>query len=183
MKNRNGFTLLESMVAFAIMAIVAAILTQGLPFLKEKTRDHRRMYELDNLRHQIELYKNENGVYPSALSGAVYYNFFSNSDAYSGGYSTTQVTPTGYVPGLVPNYFDALPQDPLPGSSVISGCQALGWDKNIAYFSDGDHYKLEYNCASETDDYDPDSPYYDPIHPTWAWAASDDMAYAISKGW
>ena len=66
--------------------------------------------------------------------------------------------PTAYVPGMVPNYFDTLPVDPNPGASVIPGCTALNWDKNIAYFSNGDHYKIIYNCASETYNYDPHKP-------------------------
>jgi type II secretory pathway pseudopilin PulG len=175
---------METMVVLAIIAILASLLTQALPFLREKTRDGRRIYELDNLRRQIELYKNENGAYPATASGAGYYSFFTNPDAFSGTYSPAQITSTGYVPALVPNYFDSLPVDPNPGDSVIPACAALSWGKNIAYFSNGDHYKIIYNCASETYDYDPNSLYYDPARPTWAWAASDDINYTTyTLGW
>ena len=184
MRNQRGFTLVESMVVMAIIVVLASILTQAIPFLQEKTRDRRRVYELDNLRRQIELYKNENGFYPATPAGGAYVSFFTNSDAFAGTYSPNQITSTAYVPGLVPNYFASLPIDPNPGSSVVPACDALSWGKNIAYFSNGDHYKVIYNCASETDDYDPDSLYYDPARPNWAWAASDDMNYTtFTLGW
>lgn len=183
MRNQKGFTLLESMVVLAIILVLSTIVAQGIPFLREKTRDARRQFELDNLRRQIELYKNETGAYPATLTGGVYQNFFTYSDTFAGAYTPNQITDTAYVPGLVPNYFASLPIDPFPGDSAVPACQALGMGKNIAYFSNGDHYKLVYNCASETGDYDPASIYYDPIRPTWAWSASDDENYAISQGW
>jgi|GEM_PF-1582644 len=184
MKNKNGFTLIESMVVMCIIGVLSAVLTQALPFLREKTRDDRRIFELDMLRRQIELYKNETGAYPATLVGAAYATFFTQADAFSATYSPAQITETNYVPGLVPNYFAQLPKDPNPGSSVIAGCAALGWAKNIAYFSNGDHYKLIYNCASETFNYDPQSIYYDPARPTWAWASSDDINYTtFTLGW
>ena len=173
------------MVGIAIIAILTGLITLAIPLLRENTRDGRRGYELDNLRRQIELYKSENGVYPASPAGANTYNsFFTHPDAFAGTYSPALITPTAYVPGMVPNYFDQLPQDPLPGASTVSGCMALGWGKNIAYFSNGDHYKIIYNCASETDNYDPQNFYYDPARPTWAWSASDDMNYTTyTLGW
>ena len=98
--NRKGFTLVESMVVFAIIAVLASLLTQALPFLRENTRDSRRLYELDNLRRQIELYKNENGQYPATDSGGgVFYSFFTNPDAFSGTYAPALVTANGLCAG------------------------------------------------------------------------------------
>lgn len=179
-----GFTLIETMVVVVIMSFVALLATQALPFLKEKTRDKRRIYELSILQRQIELYRNENGAYPKALSGATPINFFTTSDSFAAAYSPLQVSATDYVPGLTPNYMSQLPADPLPGDSSISGCLALGYKRNIAYFSDGENYKLVYHCASETEDYSSDSMFYDPGRPTYAWAASNDMQYTtFTKGW
>lgn len=184
MKNKSGFTLLEMLIVLAIIGMLGSLITQALPFLKEKTRDKRRIHELANLQRQIELYHNENGAYPSTVAGVgTFYSFFTEGDAFSSTYSPAQVT-QNYVPGMVPNYFQELPVDPLPGPSTISGCYALGYARNIAYFSNGDYYKIIYHCASETDDYDPTSQYYDPSRPDWAWAASNDMDYTTyTLGW
>lgn len=185
LRRRDGFTLMELMITLFIMAVLASLVTQGLPFLKEKTRDRTRIYELSNLKRVIELYKSDNNAYPASLSGLAYNNFFTTNDAFAAGYSPAQITPN-YVPGVVPTYYEALPVDPLPGASADPTCQALGYQKNIAYFSNGDHYKLVYNCASERGIVPSDS-FADPARCLmgycWAWAVSDDWDYSTTQGW
>jgi len=178
MKKRNGgFTLLEMMVTIAIIGVLTGLVTQALPFLKELTRDKRRIYELSNLKRQIELFRNENGAYPVGPTEA---NFL-RSDALSSYYGGT--VSQNYIPGMVPNYFNELPQDPLPGPSSISLCESMGMQRNIAYFSNGEYYKLIYNCSSETENYGPDL-FYDPSRADMAWSISNDMEYTTwSLGW
>jgi len=114
----------------------------------------------------------------------VFTSFFLRGDAFSASVPAPIQVTLNYVPGMVPNYFQTLPVDPLPGASTISGCAALGYDRNIAYFSNGEYYKLVYHCSSETEDYDPAGMFYDPARPDWAWSVSNDMDYTTyTLGW
>lgn len=179
--NRRGWTLIEILVSLAIIAVIAGIVTQALPFVQGKVRDKRRLAELANLQRVIEIYKQDTGSYPVGTATTL----LSDADNLSGwpGYGSNLVT-TIYVPNIVPTYFQELPKEPAPGASSIVGCQALGYNRTIAYSSNGEHYKLVYNCASETDDYPVDGRFFDPIRPDSAWSASDNMDHTtFTLGW
>lgn len=180
--SNGGFTLLEVLVALAILIIISAILTQGLPFIEGKIRDGKRLYELNNLQRAIEIYHSDNNTYPNSPS---YTTFATANDGSIGTLpSPVQAGTTLYIPNMVPTYFQALPLDPLPGASTNAGCQALGYDRNIIYISNGDYYKLIFQCVSETNDYDPSSWYYDPNRFNWGWAVSNDINYTSGTlGW
>lgn len=182
LKNQGGWTLLETMTVVFIIAVLASLVTQSLPFIQGKVRDKRREAELSTLRRVIEIYKQDTGAYPVGATATL----LTNNDALTSwpGYPSTSISATDYVPNIVPTYYAKLPVDPLPGASTIPACQALGYDKTIAYSSNGEHYKLVWNCASETNDYSPNSYFFDPIRPTSAWALSDDMDYTtFTLGW
>jgi len=182
LRSEKGFTLLEIMIALVIMVVIAAILTQGLPFIEGKVRDGRRLYELNNLQRAIEIYHSDNNTYPISPS---YTTFATDNDSSIGTLpAPVQAGTNVYIPNLVPTYFQQLPLDPLPGLSNNAGCQALGYNRNIIYISNGDYYKLIFQCASETDDYDPTSWYYDPNRFNWGWAVSNDINYTSGTlGW
>lgn len=67
-KNKNAFTLIELIVSITIIALltVVGIVSYG-PFNK-KSRDSRRMTDLENIRLSLELYRNQTGyTYPVSL--------------------------------------------------------------------------------------------------------------------
>jgi prepilin-type N-terminal cleavage/methylation domain-containing protein len=179
-----GFTLFELMTVIVILGIMVTIFAQALPFIEGKVRDKTRIHNLDNLRRIIDIYHSDTGHYPTTLAVGTEVSYSMDAaDTFAGGYSSLQAGTTYYVPSIAPTYFPQLPVDPRPGASTIAGCQALTWTKNIVYVTNGDHYKLIYNCASETDDYDPAGFFADPSRPTHAWAISDDMGFATVAGW
>ena len=183
-----GYTLVEMMVIIAIIGVLALILAQAMPFLRERSRDSARIATLANLRRVIELYRTDNGTYPTGASSGNFY-YFTDNDAFVSGFSaapgTISIT-SAYIPNVTPTYFDVLPVDPQPGASTMPGCD--GFDRNWAYFSNGDHYKLVVNCAAESGLIDPNDSYADP---GWcfaggcqAWAISDNMDFTTSNlGW
>jgi prepilin-type N-terminal cleavage/methylation domain-containing protein len=190
-KNEAGFSLLELMVTVLIMAILAGIFSQTLPFVKALFRDHRRTIELANLQRVIEIYKADTGAFPATLQDpnvpGVYLSFFSEDDAFKAQYNPAQVS-SNYVPAVSPTYYEKLPPDPLPGESTDPNCVALGgYKRTLAYFSSGDHYKLVYHCASEHRTIRPDDDFADPGRclgdTCWAWAASDNIILTTSYGW
>jgi prepilin-type N-terminal cleavage/methylation domain-containing protein len=179
-----GFTLFELLTVVVILGVLVTLFAQALPFIEGKVRDKARIHNMDNLRRIIEIYRSDTGHYPTtAPTGTEVSYAMDGIDAFASGYSSLQSGTTYYIPAIAPTYFPQLPVDPLPGPSTIPGCLALTWTRNIIYVTNGDHYKLIYNCASETNDYDPDSIYADPSRPDHAWAISDDMNFASVAGW
>lgn len=68
-KNKNAFTLIELIVSITIIALltVVGIVSYG-PFNK-KSRDSRRMTDLENIRMSLELYRQGEGdTYPVDLN-------------------------------------------------------------------------------------------------------------------
>jgi prepilin-type N-terminal cleavage/methylation domain-containing protein len=152
----RGFTLLELMVAIAILIIVSAIITQTLPFILSEVRDNRRIDALTTMQRVIELYRADTGVYPpfggSSPPPAGGYAYATVSDGFATGLSnvTLQAPTAAYIPNVMPTYYEQLPQDPLPGLSTDQSGFCGGDSRNYVYISDGNNYKLIFNCADET---------------------------------
>lgn len=88
---KKGFTLIELLIVIAIIAILAAILFVSIgtqPLLR--SRDAKRVSDLQNLRTALALYYTDQNRYPSA----------------------TEFTTSGAVPNFTPTYSPALPADP-----------------------------------------------------------------------
>ena len=181
-RREGGFTLFELMTVMVILGLMAIIFSQALPFIEQVVRDNRRLHDLASMQRVIEVYKVDNGSYPTMLPAPAITAMTNQPDpAFSPWSPSVNIN---YIPKIVPTYYESLPQDPMPGESTISGCLALGWPRDIAYISNGDHYKLVFNCSSERNDYSMDSRFYDPARPDWAWSVSDNMEYTTSVlGW
>ncbi|MDE2213039.1 MAG: prepilin-type N-terminal cleavage/methylation domain-containing protein [Patescibacteria group bacterium] len=100
MKKARGFTLIELLVVIAIIAILASIILASLNTARSKSRDARRVSDIQEVRTALELYNNDFATYPAVAS-----------------YSAL----TSY---LVPNYIAAMPADP-EGGSYAYAYQAL----------------------------------------------------------
>jgi general secretion pathway protein G len=66
MKNK-GFTLLELIVAMAILAIITTALWGNFFSALYKGRDSRRKQDLESVTRALELYYHDNKAYPTAL--------------------------------------------------------------------------------------------------------------------
>jgi general secretion pathway protein G len=65
---KNGFTLIELLTAVAIIGILSSITLVSVSVHKEKSRDARRISELNSIKDAIELYFEENGSFPNTLT-------------------------------------------------------------------------------------------------------------------
>lgn len=65
----RGFTLIELLVVIAIIGILSSVVLASLNSAREKSRDARRVSDINSLRVALELYFDSNGEYPDALSG------------------------------------------------------------------------------------------------------------------
>lgn len=97
MKNQaKGFTLVELLVVISIIGLLASVVLVALSSARAKSRDAKRVADMNQMAKALELYFNDANTYPTAVSG----------------------DPSG----MVPKYLTLLPQEPTPADGV---CTAL----------------------------------------------------------
>ena len=85
-KNKSkGFTIIELIVAIAIIAVLAAIVLAGVNQYDKRARDARRIADINQVVKALRVYYSENGRYPDDDNdcsgwdiGNQTWNFFSN---------------------------------------------------------------------------------------------------------
>jgi prepilin-type N-terminal cleavage/methylation domain-containing protein len=95
-KANRGFTLIELIVAVAILGVVASIGLAILPSGQAKARDAQRKQDLQNLKIALEVYFQKNGSYPGTSETS----------------HISDPSDPNWIPGMVPTYTSALPVDP-----------------------------------------------------------------------
>lgn len=159
LNTNSAFTLAELLVTVSIIAIIVAASVVSLNGSLKSARDNRRRVDLSQVKTALELYREENGSYPS--TGGVYwgkcysYHYFVAKDI---------TGPNGYIPNLAPAYIPVLPIDPLPERQSKD-------DECYAYRSDGVDYKMLAHQTPEGS-WDAAEDFYDPCRPTWSWQIS-----------
>jgi len=63
---RQGFTLIELLVVIAIIGLLATIALSSFNSIKTKSRDTRRMADMNSFQLGLSLYYNDNDLYPDA---------------------------------------------------------------------------------------------------------------------
>jgi len=67
---RKGFTLIELLIVIAIVGIITSLTFIALNSVRSKSRDGKRISDIRQLQSALEMYKNDNNVYPTyATSG------------------------------------------------------------------------------------------------------------------
>ncbi len=96
MRNK-GFTLIEILVAATIVSVLSAIGMVSYASVNKRSRDAKRVSDLEQVRSALELYRADNGVYPGTVTGFVALTGLDSGDG------------TG---PLVPTYLPSVPMDP-----------------------------------------------------------------------
>lgn len=86
-KTQKGFTLIELLVVIAIIGILSSVVLASLNSARRKSRDARRMADLQQIKLASELYFDASSAYPATLSV------------------------------LAPEYIGTVPNDPLTGDA------------------------------------------------------------------
>ena len=67
-KRQSGFTLIELLVVIAIIGLLSTLSVVALNNARARARDARRVADIKQIQTALELYYNEMGEYPSAVT-------------------------------------------------------------------------------------------------------------------
>jgi general secretion pathway protein G len=103
LRDFRGFTLVELLVVIGIISILATILLLQLGTARAKSRDAKRIADVNQVRSALEAYFDDNGTYPIFADFAT----------------------------LAPKYLSVVPKDPLTSSCTTAyngaGCYGYAW--------------------------------------------------------
>ncbi|MBL7053467.1 MAG: type II secretion system protein [Candidatus Portnoybacteria bacterium] len=68
-KNNKGFTLMELLVAIAIIGILSSIVLTSMSSTRERAKDGRRISDIKQIQLALELYYDVNSSYPAGIYG------------------------------------------------------------------------------------------------------------------
>lgn len=125
---KSGFTLIELLVVIAIIGILSVVLYASFTEARQESRNKAFQSEMKETQLAIELYKAQNGVYPSAYSVCA---------TTAAGVVTARASDCGSNPpidGLIPDFISVLPDR---NKSANSNCDLV-----YETSSTGDWYKL-----------------------------------------
>jgi len=67
--NKKGFTLIELLVVIAIIGMLSALLVPNFMGARERARDAQRKSDLKQIQKTLEMYRQDQTLYPTATSG------------------------------------------------------------------------------------------------------------------
>ncbi len=98
--NTRGFSLVELLITVSIIAILISMGIASYATINKQSRDTKRKGDLEQIRASLEMYRANNGSYPSAGTGS-WIAASSATDAL-----------VGLTPFLVSTYIPVVPTDP-----------------------------------------------------------------------
>lgn len=126
---QSAFSLIELLIAIAIIMILTVIVVFGVQNAGLRARDDQRRADLDKMRSILEIYRKDHGAYPGIVVppnelncdssvGALTSQPCASGETLTGfgtdwGYQETAGYPSEIATGLVPTYVSELPLDPL----------------------------------------------------------------------
>lgn len=106
-KRLQGFSLVELLITVSIIAILISIGIASYATINKQSRDTKRKGDLEQIRAALEMYRANNGYYPSAGTGS-WVVASSATDAL-----------VGLTPALVSTYIPVVPTDPKSSQSYM----------------------------------------------------------------
>jgi len=67
--NKKGFTLIELLVVIAIIGMLSALVVPNFMGARERARDAQRKSDLKQIQKALEMYRQDQTLYPTATSG------------------------------------------------------------------------------------------------------------------
>lgn len=66
----RGFTLIELLVVIAIIGVLSTLILLQLGTARSRSRDAKRIADINQLRSAVELFYDDNGYYPDSITAA-----------------------------------------------------------------------------------------------------------------
>ncbi len=132
---KYGFTLIEVLVAIAIIGLLSSVVILSVSEARGNARDIQRMNDLKTMQLALRLYAEQYGSYPAQGCG-------NPSEVYAGPgtHESWGCTAEDYVVGLAPKFIPVLPKDPS---------QEYEDSKGYIYMSNGKDYKFMAHDSAE----------------------------------
>jgi general secretion pathway protein G len=68
-KSKKGFTLIELLIVVAIIGVLATLLMANFVGVRQRARDAQRKSDIRQIQSALELYRSDNGTYPTVGAG------------------------------------------------------------------------------------------------------------------
>ena len=110
-QKQKGFTIVELLIVIVVIGILAAITIVAYNGIQQRARDATRTSDIAAIQKALEMYRADNGAYPSI-----------HTDNYGRGLSELSTL-------LVPKYVAKIPSDPQPGATdyqYVRGTESSG---------------------------------------------------------
>lgn len=133
MNKKSAFTLIELLISVSIIAILIAIGIASYSTLNKQSRDTKRKSDIEQIRSALEMYRAENGHYPSG--GCV-------------GATCAFADALVLASELVSTYIPAIPLDPKTGTT-----EAYEYEYKATGLSSGEYYGYCLSATLETQDF------------------------------
>lgn len=117
-QKQPGFTIVELLIVIVVIAILAAITIVAFNGVQARAKSSKVQQDLKSMQKLIELYKADNGSYPST----------------GGTWSYSSANPDTFIPSVVPAFASSLPR--FTADQVVNGGHCY------VYTSNGADYKL-----------------------------------------
>jgi type II secretion system protein G len=105
--SRRGFTIVELLIVIVVIGILAAITIVAYNGIQQRARDSNRQSAIGSIRQALEMYKLDQGRYPSATSTQSVY----------GGWEMSTDDPGTFMEYLAP-YISRTPLDPVNSNNA-----------------------------------------------------------------
>ncbi len=134
--NSSGFTLVELLVVIAIISLLSTTVMVSISGARAKARDTIRLNNLNLIVKAIEMYHNENGVWPGMAPSSVAFNFAIFNGQDYGAVSTDYPNNNLITDLIAAGYFTEIPGDPIDDSGTwmmpgwlpnASDVSSFGW--------------------------------------------------------
>lgn len=106
MRKQTGFTIVELLIVIVVIAVLAAITAVAYNGIQNRSKDSRRLNDVQSIVKALRLYHTNNGIYPSSsLNGP-------------GGWESSSINPDQFIQALkTGNIVANVPVDPVNTSN------------------------------------------------------------------
>lgn len=144
----EGFTLIELLVVISIIGLLASVVLVALSGARAKSRDAKRVADLNQFAKALELFYNDAAAYPTGTAG--YTGYTTGAGATLGAGVLQAITSKGTFL-MTPTYLVAIPQAPTPADNA-SGATCTTANNAYTYqaANDGSTYTISFCLGNST---------------------------------